>query len=53
MDAVTGDFAKVVDKLPGPSKPDPSKKDLVEEVKKLGLTEEEEIDLVIKFSHNQ
>ncbi|KAK7281017.1 hypothetical protein RIF29_08651 [Crotalaria pallida] len=48
MDAVTADFGKVASKLP-----DPSKRDLVEEVKKLGLTEEEEIDLVIKFSHNQ
>ncbi|AES66997.1 hypothetical protein MTR_2g085110 [Medicago truncatula] len=36
-----------------PSKPDPSKFNLVEEIKKLGLTVEAEIDLAIKFSHNQ
>ncbi|KAL2655861.1 hypothetical protein AAZV13_04G088900 [Glycine max] len=36
-----------------PSKSNPSKRDLVEEVKKLGLTKEEEINLVIKFAHNQ
>ncbi|KAK2354697.1 hypothetical protein QL285_092182 [Trifolium repens] len=53
MEVVTTDFAKVVAKLPDPSKPDPSKSDLVEEIKKLGLTDEEEIDLVITFSHNQ
>jgi hypothetical protein len=52
MEVVTTDFAKVVAKLPDPSKPDPSKFDLVEEIKKLGLTDEEEIDLVIKFCHN-
>ncbi|GAU20078.1 hypothetical protein TSUD_381710 [Trifolium subterraneum] len=53
MEVVTTDFAKVVAKLPDPSKPDPSKADLVDEIKKLGLTADEEIDLVIKFSHNQ
>lgn len=47
MDAVTTDFAKVADKIP-----DPSKRDLVQEVKKLELTEEEEIELIIKFSQN-
>ncbi|KAI4349719.1 hypothetical protein L6164_010279 [Bauhinia variegata] len=47
MDTVTYDFAKVISKMP-----DPPKSGLVEEVKKLGLTEEEEIDLVIKFSQN-
>ncbi|KAH1161709.1 hypothetical protein GLYMA_01G053000v4 [Glycine max] len=36
MDMVTNGFAKVVAKLPGPSKSDPSKRDLVEEVNKLG-----------------
>lgn len=53
MDMVTNDFAKVVAKLSDPSKSNPSKRDLVEEVKKLGLTKEEEINLVIKFAHNQ
>ncbi|KAJ1391617.1 hypothetical protein SESBI_36491 [Sesbania bispinosa] len=48
MDMVTHHFAKIAANMP-----DPSEKDLVEEVKKLGLTEEEEIDLVIKFSQNQ
>lgn len=53
MEVVSTDFAKAVAKFPDHSKPDPSKSDLVEEIKKLGLTAEEEIDLAIKFSHNQ
>ncbi|XP_039690526.1 uncharacterized protein [Medicago truncatula] len=53
MEVVSTDFAKAIGKFPDPSKPDPSKSDLVQEIKKLGLTDEEEIDLAIKFSHNQ
>lgn len=53
MEVVSADFAKAIGKFPDPSKPDPSKSDLVEEIKKLGLTAEEEIDLAIKFSQNQ
>ena len=36
MDMVTNDFAKVVAKLSDPLKSNPSKRDLVEEVNKLG-----------------
>ncbi|AES67374.1 hypothetical protein MTR_2g092920 [Medicago truncatula] len=50
---VSTDLAKVIGKFPDPSKPDPSKSNLVEEIKKLRLTDEDEIDLAIKFSHNQ
>ncbi|GAU51820.1 hypothetical protein TSUD_416050 [Trifolium subterraneum] len=51
FERLQGIFGK--DRANDPSKPDPSKADLVDEIKKLGLTGDEEIDLVIKFSHNQ
>ena len=38
--------------MPDYSQLDPSKRDLVEEVNKLGLTEEQEIELALKFSEN-
>ncbi|CAK8570200.1 unnamed protein product [Lathyrus sativus] len=48
MEVMTTDFAKVVAKLSYASK-----YDLVVEVKKLELIDEDEIDLVIKFFHKQ
>ncbi|KAG4917161.1 hypothetical protein JHK87_054718 [Glycine soja] len=38
--------------MPDYSQLDPSKRDLVGEVNKLGLTEEQEIELALKFSEN-
>ena len=47
MSAARSDIALIVTKIPDP----PMTRNLGEEVKKLGLSEDEEVDLMIKFSH--
>ena len=47
MSAARSDIALIVTKIPDP----PMTRNLGEEVKKLGLSEDEEVDLIIKFSH--
>ena len=48
MSAARSNIALIVIKMPDP----PVARNLSEEVKKLGLSEDEEIDLMIKLSHN-
>ncbi|KAH7681806.1 hypothetical protein IHE45_05G080600 [Dioscorea alata] len=47
MSAARSDILLIVKKMPDP----PMARNLGEEVKKLGLSEDEEVDLMIKFSH--
>ena len=47
MSAARSDIALIVTKISDP----PVTRNLGEEVKKLGLSEDEEVDLMIKFSH--
>ena len=47
MSAARSDVALIVTKISDP----PVTRNLGEEVKKLGLSEDEEVDLMIKFSH--
>ncbi|KAJ0981860.1 hypothetical protein J5N97_010115 [Dioscorea zingiberensis] len=47
MSAAKSDMSLILTKMPGP----PVLRNLGEEVKKLGLSDDEEVDLMIKFSH--
>ena len=47
MSEARSDIALIVTKMPNP----PMTRNLGEEVKKLGLSEDEDVDLIIKFSH--
>ena len=47
MSAARSDIALIVTKMPDP----PMTRNLGEKIKKLGLSEDEEVDLMIKFSH--